>query len=60
MPLFEFTCRHCGTRFEALILGGRRAECPHCGSDDLEKHFSTFGSRTSGAADRGPAASRFT
>ncbi len=43
MPLFEYECRECGRRFEALVVGSRKASCPSCGSEDLEKQLSTFG-----------------
>jgi putative FmdB family regulatory protein len=48
MPLFEFTCRQCGRRFEALVTVTRPAECPGCGSADLEKLYSAFGTRSTG------------
>ena len=43
MPLFEYQCRMCGHRFEALVAGGRTPSCPRCQSEDLEKQHSTFG-----------------
>ena len=58
MPLFEFTCRDCGHRFEQLVLGSRRAACPQCESKDLEKQYSTFG--TAGSGTKAKALSRFT
>ena len=60
MPLFEYTCRECGTRFEALVVGARRAACPNCGSDHLEKMYSTFASQGSGSGGDRSAPSRFT
>lgn len=42
MPLFEYDCKGCGHRFEALVLGSERPECPACKSDDLETVFSSF------------------
>jgi putative FmdB family regulatory protein len=59
MPLFEYTCRRCSHRFEALVMGGRQPECPQCQSADLEKLYSTFGAR-SGTAAGTAAAPRFT
>ncbi len=40
MPLYEYQCRQCGERFEALVMGSRQPVCPNCGSKDLEKAFS--------------------
>ena len=42
MPLFEYLCRKCSRRFEALVMGATLPSCPDCRSDDLEKLFSTF------------------
>ena len=43
MPLYEYECRDCGQRFEALVQGSKRTICPECGSADLEKLLSSFG-----------------
>ncbi len=55
MPLFEYTCRQCGHRFEALVLGARTPACPGCQSTDLEKRASSFGARTGGGGSSAPA-----
>ena len=45
MPIFEYSCVECGTRFEKLV---RRAseteglECPSCGEKHLRQELSTF------------------
>ena len=43
MPLFEYDCRTCGHRFEALVLGSRQPVCPKCKSENLEKRVSAIG-----------------
>jgi putative FmdB family regulatory protein len=45
MPLYEFICKACGKRFEALVrLGQEKAVCcESCGGKDLQKLFSAFG-----------------
>jgi len=43
MPLFEYQCRECGRRFEALVTESRRPVCPSCKSENLEKLVSVFG-----------------
>jgi putative FmdB family regulatory protein len=48
MPLFEYSCRHCGHRFEALITRDRAAVCPACQSEEVDKLFSSFGTRSTG------------
>lgn len=53
MPIFEYVCQSCGERFEKLILSGRstkRLDCPKCGSQDVEKAISLFGSTSSHAS----------
>jgi len=41
MPIYEFTCRDCNTRFDALVrVGGRAVTCPSCGAAQLEKRIS--------------------
>jgi putative FmdB family regulatory protein len=45
MPIFEYSCVDCGTRFEKLM---RRAgdtdglTCPSCGEKHLKQELSTF------------------
>jgi putative FmdB family regulatory protein len=40
MPLFDFTCRGCGTTAELLVRGDHVPPCPTCGGADLEKQVS--------------------
>ena len=41
MPVFEYQCRQCGTRFEYLVLRTTPdAECPACRKKDLEQLIS--------------------
>jgi len=42
MPLFEYICKKCGHRFEALVFGSKQPACPQCHSSDLEQAVSTF------------------
>lgn len=42
MPLFEFACRDCGTRFEMLMRAGTAPVCPACRSEQVEKQLSVF------------------
>jgi len=45
MPIYEFACRKCRHRFEALVrIGGEKeVVCPECGSAEVKKLYSTFG-----------------
>jgi putative FmdB family regulatory protein len=41
MPIYEYACRSCDHRFEALIRGtSATPACPECKSTDLEKLLS--------------------
>jgi putative FmdB family regulatory protein len=46
MPLYEYDCRGCGLRFEALVRGTATPVtpvCPACQGADLERVLSVFG-----------------
>ncbi|MGQ0811632.1 MAG: FmdB family zinc ribbon protein [Nitrospiraceae bacterium] len=49
MPIFEYLCRECNHRFEALVQGTTSPNCPSCKATTLEKQFSAFG--VGGSAD---------
>jgi putative FmdB family regulatory protein len=44
MPLFDFTCRACGTVSEMLVRAGSPSApaCRACGSTDVERNPATF------------------
>jgi putative FmdB family regulatory protein len=41
MPLFEYECQDCGTRFEELVMDGATPRCPACGAADARRLYST-------------------
>ena len=47
MPIFEYKCLKCGNLVEFLETSGsaKGKACPHCGSKNLQKQFSTFAPR---------------
>ncbi|MGA3189627.1 MAG: zinc ribbon domain-containing protein [Bryobacteraceae bacterium] len=51
MPIFEYRCDGCGTKFEKLV---RRSEdatlCPSCGDTHVTTQYSTFAARANGVA----------
>ena len=51
MPIYEYTCKTCGTEFEQLIRGDEKAQCPSCGKRHLEKKFSVPAAHTQGSAE---------
>jgi putative FmdB family regulatory protein len=42
MPLYEYKCADCGTRFEVLMREGVTPVCPGCRGDRAEKQLSAF------------------
>jgi putative FmdB family regulatory protein len=44
MPIFDYSCDHCGAVFEILLLRGtERIQCPKCGGDSVKRSaISTF------------------
>ena len=49
MPIFEYRCAECDTRFEDLVLNGKAAPvaCKQCGGSSVERVFSTFSAQAS-------------
>jgi len=62
MPLYEYRCQSCGTRFERLVrstaptatAGDDRAQaplvCPKCADSKVERLLSTFARTTAACA----------
>lgn len=48
MPIYEYVCKQCKRPFEALVRGEQHAECPNCGSSDLDLKFSSYAVHGSG------------
>jgi len=43
MPIFEYRCCGCDTRFETIVLSAReKVACPKCQSSAVEKQLSVF------------------
>lgn len=42
MPIFEYLCRDCGKKFEKIVQGSARPQCPACASTALDQQFSVF------------------
>lgn len=56
MPLYEYHCAECGSRFEVLQRVGQGAaglECPACGKTDVRKEHSTFAGSVAGGGSSG-------
>lgn len=55
MPIYEYVCRTCAKKFEALVMGGAAAECPSCSGRDLERLLSAFAVGQGGSSEPMPA-----
>lgn len=60
MPLYEYRCPECGTRFEeirALRQADEEVECPVCGSGAPRRQLSSFATASGGRSPGGGSAS---
>jgi putative FmdB family regulatory protein len=58
MPIYEYLCQNCQTRFEKLVLraaDGAEVACPACGQQRLTRELSTFAARSGSAREPAPA-----
>ncbi len=44
MPIYEYTCSSCKTKFEKLVrsMADQSAQCPNCGSKKTQRELSVF------------------
>ena len=50
MPIYEYQCEDCGTKFEKLVRRGENAvACPSCGQSHLRTELSTFAAHANGS-----------
>ena len=56
MPIFEYLCEDCGSKFEKLVRrsasenDSNGVHCPSCGQEHLKQQFSTFAAHANGAS----------
>jgi putative FmdB family regulatory protein len=52
MPIYEYLCQDCGTKFEKLVrrsADAPKTECPSCGQKHLKQEYSTFSAHANGS-----------
>lgn len=52
MPIYEYTCQKCQTKFEQLVrsmTGEQKFACPQCGSNQTARALSVFAVGAEGA-----------
>lgn len=55
MPIFEYSCQDCGTRFEKLVRGTAGQDelaCPSCGQAHLKQELSVFAAHAHGSPSK--------
>ena len=57
MPIYEYICDECETRYEKLVMhsNGQRVACPKCGSKKATQQYSTFSAHN---GDASPASAK--
>ena len=55
MPIFEYICKGCGNKFEAIVYGSKQSECPVCKSTELQQQLSRFAAHGSDKAAYAPS-----
>ncbi|MBI2354563.1 MAG: zinc ribbon domain-containing protein [Deltaproteobacteria bacterium] len=52
MPIYEYSCRTCGYRFEKVQKSGTEHEttCPNCDSAEVQKELSSFSTGASSSS----------
>ena len=57
MPIYEYRCQDCGTKFEKLVRRSTDVatlECPSCGKQRLDQELSTFAAHASSGTKAAP------
>ena len=52
MPIYEYQCEDCGSKFEKLVRRTSESnsqECPSCGKNHLAMELSTFAAHANGS-----------
>ena len=51
MPIFEYVCKDCDRRFEALVYGKQSTRCPQCHGAHLSQLISVFSVRSGSGSE---------
>jgi len=57
MPIYEFCCEKCDKKFEILIMGSDKPECPGCGTGEVRRLMSACGFVSKGSGGETVSAS---
>jgi putative FmdB family regulatory protein len=51
MPIYEYLCKDCGSKFEKLVRrSGDAIECPSCGKSEVSQQLSVFAAHANSSA----------
>ena len=54
MPIYEYLCGKCESRFEALVKGPKqKVSCEKCGSKKVSRKYTVFGLNFGAAPEKG-------
>jgi putative FmdB family regulatory protein len=42
VPIYEYVCLECESRFEELVRGEEGVSCPECAGTNVSRQFSSF------------------
>ena len=57
MPIYEYACNGCGSRFEKLVRRfAEQVSCPSCASEAVDKQLSVFAVGAGASSASAPAA----
>lgn len=60
MPIYEYLCQSCSTKYEAIVLNSSaeaKVACPHCGSERKSLQLSVFAVAAGNGNGKSPRAS---
>lgn len=58
MPIYEYVCDDCDSRFEKLVINKQQEiACPNCASNRATIQLSVFAAATNGRSASGPSSS---
>ena len=58
MPIYEYLCEDCGSRFEKLVRNGAGSDslaCPSCGQKQVSQQLSVFAAHSAGSSAKSAA-----
>jgi len=58
MPIYEYVCMSCESRFEELVRPDETPDCPECGAKKVQRQLSVFAAHGSAKSSVGSSAAK--